>query len=174
MSQPAEQVYACLEALGIPFRRAEHPAVHTMEELLALELPECGAVAKNLFLRDDRKRNYYLLALRPDRRADLKALGRLLGSRPLSFASPGDLKDLLGLEAGAVTPFGALNDGAGRVQVLLDAALWEGAGTVGVHPNENTATVWLRTEDLVRVLEARGHPVLAVRLDGGTKGAGCG
>ena len=166
MSQPAEQVYACLEALGIPFRRAEHPAVHTMEELLALELPEGGAVAKNLFLRDDKKRAYFLLTLRPDRRADLKALRGLLGCRPLSFASPGDLSALLGLEPGAVTPFGALNDRQRRVQVLLDAALWEGDGVVGVHPNDNTATVWLRAEDLRRALEARGCPVRVLRLDG--------
>ena len=65
---------------------------------------------KNLFLRDDKKRHYYLVVVKKDKAVDLKGLRALLGSRPLSFASEQDLSRCLGLPKGAVTPLGILND----------------------------------------------------------------
>ena len=37
-----------------------------------------------------------------------------------------------------------------------DRPLLEGSGRIGVHPNDNTATVWLKTQDLLRLLEENG------------------
>ena len=33
-------------------------------------------------------------------------------------------------------------------------------GLVGVHPNENTATVWLKAEDLIRIIREHGNEVV--------------
>ena len=63
---------------------------------------------------------------------------------------------LLGLEAGSVTPLGLLNDEDCRVIFYLDA---EFTGLIGVHPNDNTATVWMQAEDLKRLIEEHGNPV---------------
>ena len=41
----------------------------------------------------------------------------------------------------------------------------EEPGLVGVHPNDNTATVWLKTEDLIRIIEEHEHDVTLVSLD---------
>ena len=164
MSRQAEQVYALLERKRIPYRRAEHPAVHTIEEMLALSLDQAEAVTKNLFLRDDKKRNYYLVTVRQDRHVDLKALRTLLGSRPLSFASPPDLKRMLGLEPGAVTPFGVLEDQEHIVTVALDAA-FRPDRIIGIHPNDNTQTVWLSAADLKQVLQEAGAPFLWLELE---------
>ena len=60
--------------------------MYTIEEMAALCLPHSEAIAKNLFLQDDKKRNFYLVTLRGERRADLRRLQQDLGSRKLSFA----------------------------------------------------------------------------------------
>ena len=60
---------------------------------------------------------------------------------------------MLGLIPGAVTPLGLLNDQEHKVTFWLDKSFLAGSGLIGVHPNDNTATVWLKTQDLLRLLE---------------------
>ena len=48
-------VLALLEREGIPYELAEHPAVYTIGEMERLRLPFQARVAKNVFLRDDKK-----------------------------------------------------------------------------------------------------------------------
>lgn len=147
---------------GISFELTEHPAVFNMAEVALLPLPYPEADAKNLFVRDDKKQHYYLITVQGDKRVDLKSFRKMHGLRSLSFASAEELYELLGLIPGAVTPLGLLNDDGRRVQLFLDAAFKE--GLIGAHPNDNTATVWLRTADLVRILEEHGNQVTWVQL----------
>lgn len=155
-------VYQLLTERGIWHEITEHPAVYNMEEMAAVDLPYPEADGKNLFLRDDKKRHYYLLTLRGDKRVDLKAFRQANGTRPLSFASAEDLQAKLGLLPGAVTPLGALNDREGQVEVFLDQDFLAPPGLIGVHPNDNTATLWLRTEDLIALLRDHGTAVRVV------------
>ena len=111
----------------------------------------------NLFVRDDKKRAYFLVVAHGEKKVELKALQQKIGSRRLSFASEADLEAILGLLKGSVTPFGALHDETHRTTVLLDEAFR--GGLIGVHPNENTATVWLQTEDLAALLRQHGTAV---------------
>lgn len=48
----------------------------------ALNLPFAAEVVKNLFLRDDKKRNYYLVVKPEDKPANLKVLHTTPESRP--------------------------------------------------------------------------------------------
>ena len=155
-------VYRLLTERGIWHEITEHPAVYNMEEMAAVDLPYPEADGKNLFLRDDKKRHYYLLTFRGDKRVDLKAFRQANGTRPLSFASAEDLQAKLGLLPGAVTPLGALNDREGQVEVFLDQDFLAPPGLIGVHPNDNTATLWLRTEDLIALLRDHGTAVRVV------------
>ena len=139
---------------GCPYTISEHPAVFTIEELYNHDIPSRERIAKNLFLRDDKKRSYYLISIKGDAKADLKALRSALGSRPLSFASEEDLSRLLGLSKGEVTPFGALNDEEHKVTVRISSFF--SGGLIGVHPNTNTATVFLNAEDLISILRDSG------------------
>ena len=157
MSEKRSIVFEALEALGVPYEVWEHPAVYTIEEMDALHLPDPSVVVKNLFLRDAKGKQHFLVVLQKDKQADLRALGEPLGVK-LSFASEERLMKYLGLEKGAVTPFGILNDTERAVEVLLDADL-ECMPLIGVHPNENTATVVLKPADLVRIIERHGNPV---------------
>ena len=157
-------LYALLDGRGTVYEAVEHPAVSTMEELDALDLPGADRVLKNLFLRDDKKRNWYLVSLPGHGTLDLKVLRRRLQSRPLSLAGAGDLERLLHVKPGHVTPLAALNDDARAVTVVLDAAL-EGR-TVGVHPMENTATDFLYLEDVAALVREHGIPVVLCDLRG--------
>ena len=151
------QTYDYLEAYGVPYEATEHAAVYNMAELETVELPYPDRDAKNLFVRDDKKRAYYLITVKGDKRVDLKEFRRRYGTRPLSFASAGDLRSIMGLEPGSVTPLGLLNDEGRKVALFLDAELAD--GIIGVHPNDNAATVWMQTADLVRVVENHGNEV---------------
>ena len=154
------EVLEYLKRHDIPYESVEHPAVYTSAQAKALHLPHPEAEAKNLFLRDDKKRNYYLVTLREGITAGLKEVQEKLGSRRLSFASEDDLRDLLGLHKGSVTPLGLLNDTEHRVQFFLDS--YFAKRLIGVHPNENTATVYLATEDMLTLLAENGAPPVLI------------
>lgn len=162
MSQKRDLVLQTLAERNIPYQLWEHPAVYTIEEMDALDLPAPEAVVKNLFLRDAKGRRYFLVVLSKEKQADLRALGERLGGK-LSFASPERLAACMGLEKGSVTPFGVLNDQERKVEVLLDQDL-RTRPLVAVHPNENTATVALAPEDLLQVLEDHGNSVTWLEL----------
>ena len=53
-----EETYKYLTDNGISFEITEHGAVFNMEELKSVELLCPKADAKNIFIRDDKKRNY--------------------------------------------------------------------------------------------------------------------
>ena len=149
------EIYRYLSEKNIPYEITEHKAVFNMEELDSVELPYPEWDAKNLFVRDDKKRGYYLITVKGDKRVDLKEFRRQHGLRALSFASPDELLGIMGLTPGSVTPLGLLNDAEHRVHFYLDA---EFAGNkIGVHPNDNTATVWLQADDLMKLLCESGN-----------------
>lgn len=150
-----EQTYQYLRDHNVAFEATEHAAVYNMEELAAIRLPHPEWDAKNLFVRDDKKRNYYLITVKGDKRVDLKEFRKQHGLRNLSFASADDLMEILGLIPGAVTPLGLLNDENLRVKLYLDADF--SGNMIGVHPNDNTATVWMQADDLLALIRAHGN-----------------
>lgn len=150
-----KEIYAFLTEQNIPYEVTEHKAVFNMEELDSVELPYPEWDAKNLFVRDDKKRNYYLITVKGDKRVDLKEFRRLRGLRALSFASADDLLHIMGLTPGSVTPLGILNDAEHRVHFYLDAEF--NGNRIGVHPNDNTATVWMQADDLMKLIQSHGN-----------------
>ena len=68
------ETLAWLDGLGINYRLATHPAVHTIQAMEELGLEGGEWVVKNLFLRDDKKRQYFLVSLQKDKSANLKTL----------------------------------------------------------------------------------------------------
>ncbi|PWM53994.1 MAG: prolyl-tRNA editing protein [Clostridiales bacterium] len=153
-----DEVYAFLLKCGVNFEVTEHKAVYNMKEMAEIELPHPEADAKNLFIRDDKKRNYYLLTVKGDKKVDLKEFRKNQQTRALSFASDEDLSNILGLIPGAVTPLGILNDDECKVKVFIDEEL------IGIHPNDNTATVWLQTMDLVKIIREHGNDVRIINM----------
>lgn len=155
-----ERLYADIQSLGITWTALEHEAVFTVEESEAIHGALPGAHTKNLFLKDS-ARGYFLVTVDHAVRVDLKALAPVIGAKKLSFGKAEDMESLLGVTPGSVTPLAAINDGEGKVQVVLDERL-AGAEAVHVHPLRNTATIGFSGADLVRALAHWGHdPLIA-------------
>lgn len=160
-----QEIYKYLKERGIWHEITEHEAVYNMGELSQIDIPYPEADGKNLFVRDDKKRNYYLITVKGDKRVDLKEFKSKNNTRSLSFASKQDLMDIMKLMPGAVTPLGLLNDNERKVQFYIDKEFMEAPRLIGVHPNENTATVWLKTDDLIAVIEEHGNQIHVVNIE---------
>lgn len=152
-----EELIRYLRDEGIDFEIVEHPAVFTVTEADRLALPHRQAHAKNLFLRDEKRRNYYLVTVREDKMLDLKALRMRLGSKALSFASAGELESILGVRPGSVSALAILNDKEHTVHFCIDSEFM--GGLVAAHPMENTATLFLRMDDLIALIRQNGNDV---------------
>ena len=100
-----QEIYKYLKARSIWYKVTEHEAVYNMEEASKIDMPYGEADAKNLFLIDDKKKNYYLLTVKAKKEIDLKFFAKKYNVRRLSFASEEKLMEILGLIPGAVTPF---------------------------------------------------------------------
>ena len=159
-----QEIYEFLKKEGVWYEIDEHEAVYNMSELSEVRLSYPEYDAKNLFVRDDKRRSYYLITVKGDKRVDLKEFRRSQGTKPLTFANADDLMSILGLIPGAVTPLGLLNDTEHRVKFFLDREFLDGQAIIGVHPNDNTATVWLKTADLLTILEKNQTEVATVEL----------
>lgn len=158
-----EETYQYLKDHNVVFEITEHGAVFNMAELEAVKLPYPDADAKNLFVRDDKRRNYYLITVKGDKRVDLKEFRKKHELRPLTFASADEMMAIMKLFPGAVSPLGILSDEEHKVKFFLDETF--GEGPIGIHPNDNTATVWLQTADLVRLISEHGNMVEMVNLE---------
>lgn len=152
-----------LKANNIEYVVHEHPAVFTCEEAQKHCSNVPGVASKNLFLRDDKKRRYFLVILSSKKRADLKNLAQLLGVKRVSFANDSELKEKLGLEPGAVSIFGLLNDSNLQVELFIDKDFYE-SSVVNFHPNRNTASVELKKEMLEKFLEIIEHKVNVINI----------
>lgn len=153
-----KKVFEKLEELGIEYEVINHPAVFTIEEMDNLEITKGGDVVKNLFLRDTKGKRHFLVVLDKDKKADLKNISEQIHSTKLSFASEERLEKYLQLTKGAVTPLGIINDSECAVEVIFDKDLVS-KERLGVHPNDNTATIWISFQNLKKVIEHTGNKI---------------
>ena len=86
-----QKAYDFLNAKNIEYEITGHKAVFSMDEICDVVLPHPECDAKNLFVRDDKKREYFLITVKGNKRVDLKEFRKVHGTRPLSFASAEDL-----------------------------------------------------------------------------------
>lgn len=159
-----EEIYKLIKEKGYWHEITEHKAVFTMDEVNDIYVPYPEYDAKNLFVRDDKKRNYYLITVKGNKKVDLKEFRKNNNTRPLSFASENDLMTILNLIPGSVTPLGLLNDQELKVSFYLDKEFLTGKKIIGVHPNDNTATIWLKVEDLITLIKDHGNEVTIINL----------
>lgn len=159
-----QEIYDFIKNKNIWYEITEHKAVFNMDELSEIEIPYPEYDAKNLFVRDDKKKNYYLITVKGNKRVDLKEFRNNNNTRPLSFASEQDLMSIMNLIAGSVTPLGLLNDNELKIIFYLDKDFLNGEQIIGVHPNDNTATLWLKVTDLIDIIQEHGNQVNVVEL----------
>ncbi len=156
-----------LNLWGIGYQRYDHVPLHTVADSKSVQHTflapeEGGGHIKNLYLRDNKKRNY-LVVCEQDRKIDLKTLPQLIGSGRLSFGSPERLMENLGVRPGAVTPFAMINGVNAGVKLFIDAALLD-CELIYVHPLVNDRTIALTPSSLEKVLAKLGCPFEPIQL----------
>lgn len=165
-TQRREQTLARMEALSIPLRLHEHDAAFTMEEMekVAGGLAEYGIVVKNLFLKEHNSDRYFLIVAGGNKRVDIKSVRKYLGVKPLSFATEEQLEEKLSVTGGSVTPLAVLFDTEKAASVVIDDDLRTGEELLGVHPCDNTATVFVTYKELERFVESCGHTLINMQV----------
>ncbi|MFO0415832.1 MAG: prolyl-tRNA synthetase associated domain-containing protein [Pseudomonadota bacterium] len=156
MSLSSDTLIESLRSGGYEFELFNHPAVFSTADIVNLPEPIPGADTKNLFLRDEKRTRYVLVCVRAEKRVDLKALGKALGIKGITFASPEEMMTLLGVTPGSVCLFALANDQQGRVGAYLDASIVAGE-LMQNHPLINTATVVLEVSQIERFCDSVGH-----------------
>lgn len=142
----------------------EHPPVFTIDEMDALGLFNGVGICKNLFVRNAKGDRHYLIVLSKNKQANLKLIASQLGESRLSFASEERLAKHLGLTKGEVTPLAVINDSEHAVKVAFDKDL-AGKERLGVHPNDNTATVIISFDDLQKYVETYGSEPIFLDIE---------
>jgi Ala-tRNA(Pro) deacylase len=158
MSSPEQAVFDRLASLGIACDRHEHPPTATVAEAnrhwVGIDATHC----KNLFLRNQKGNQHYLVIVVAAKRVDLRAVAGQIGDGKLSFASPERLMTYLGVTPGSVSPFGLIHDRDHHVRVFLDRDV-RLRPRIAFHPNINTATLALAFADFERFLADCGNQV---------------
>jgi Ala-tRNA(Pro) deacylase len=163
MPTTPEQLIALLDSHGVATTSVEHPPLFTVGDSQALRGDIPGGHTKNLFVKD-KKGRLFLLVMGEETAVDLKRVHEKIGAQGrVSFGSAELLEEVWGVAPGAVTPFGAINDEAGRVTVVLDEAMMR-EERLNFHPLVNTRTTGLASADLVKFLRLTGHEPLIVAL----------
>ena len=151
-------------SLKIAVLTVPYPAHETVEEGKRLRGEMSGTFTKNLLLRDKKSR-LFLISFHEDRALDLKTLHtRVSANGRLGFAPAEGMLEILGVQPGALTPLGLINDSTGTVTAVVDASLLD-AERINFHPLTNTESTSLRPTDLLRFIRSCGREPLLVDFD---------
>ena len=145
----------------------EHPEVFTVEAMMPY-LKDCrGAVGKNLFMKDKKKKGLWLLSALATREINLAELSKKVGAPGgLRFADESIMIEKLGVSQGCCTAFALFNDKEHSVKFILDSEFLEGGHErIYFHPMVNTATLGMRPDDFQKFLKATGHEPIFVKLE---------
>ncbi|WP_373850306.1 prolyl-tRNA synthetase associated domain-containing protein [Jeotgalibaca porci] len=158
-----EEVLKKLNELAITYETVVHPPAFTTEEANQYIEGKAGVRTKSLFLTNRKKTAYYLLIMDDSKRLDITKFQESLAVKRLSFASPTKLTEKLGVEPGAVSIFGLLNNQEKDVQVYFDRDIIT-QEIMSFHPNFNEMTLFLKTSDILRFIEELGYTYHTVTL----------
>lgn len=163
------RVYDFLDQLGIEYERVDHEVAMTMEACLEVDKLLQVNMCKNLFLCNRQKTNFYLLMMPGDKVFKTKELSAQIQSARLSFATEEYMLEYLDILPGSVSVMGLMNDKNNNVQLLIDEDVLADE-YVGCHPCVNTASLKIKTKDIVDVfLPAVHHEMRIVKLVGEEK-----
>ena len=141
-----QKVEEFLKKNKIRYQLYSHPPVYTVTQAEEYTSKIPGKGAKNLFLKSKKGERYFLFILPGEKRANLKEFAKKVEVKKVSFASPQELKKILGVTPGAVSPFNIINDKEKRVEIFIDREIYE-APFIHAHPNVNTASILISRED---------------------------
>ncbi len=163
LSNNRQAVYDRLDSLGISYEVQEHAAFYTCQDVEDSGLTFEGLHIKNLFVRDSRSGQYYLVLLPWDQRLDVKGYRDLVGwSRRIAFCGDQELATYMGVAPGSCSVFGLLNDQDHVVTLIVGRTIATASPDtrINFHPNDNRATVTLTIEGMRTFIDSLGCTVI--------------
>ena len=157
-----KDILKILDKENIDYKMIKHQKVYTMGEIKDINLDKEGLIPKNIFLRNANGKIHYLVTCLPNKTIDIKSLANNLNSTRLSFASPERLKKYLNVEKGSVSPLGFIYDKNSEVIFVFDKELIN--KTIGIHPNRNNYTIFLKFNDLVKLIEGHDNKIVYLNI----------
>lgn len=157
-----EEILELLDNKRIEYKIIKHKRVYTIKEIKDINLEKIGLIPKNIFLRNANGKGHYLITCHPNKKVDIKRLAKDLGSTRLSFGSPERLKKYLNVEKGSVSPLGFIYDKNSEVIFVFDKELIN--KTIGVHPNRNDYTIFIKFNDLVKLIEEHDNKIIYLNI----------
>lgn len=140
-----------------------HPAVFTVPEAKI----HCGHIpgthCKNLFLKDKKSGQFYLVSIPHDKSLNFNQFRKLIGSKNVRFGGEEDLFEVLGITPGAVSPIGLVNDHENKTIFIVAEEIWH-AEEVCCHPNINTETLQILGSDFRKLIRATGVKIDIMNL----------
>jgi len=166
VSEREQVVLEYLDAHGITYDVYHHPEGKTIEEAKQWWKNDGSVHCKNIFLRNHKGDQHYLVCFDCDHDLDIHDLEHRLKAElmaqgynspgKLSFASPERMQRYLGLEPGSVSPFGLINDKEQHVILFLDENLLK-AESLSFHPNDCRGTVVISKQMFDQYLTVKGN-----------------
>lgn len=145
-----EEVYKYLDNLNISYQVVNHPKAYSTQDADKYIEGYEGIRTKTMFLYNKNKANFYLIVMDENKRIDFKKLEEELQEKKLKFSSDEVLFEKLKLEKGVVSIFGLLNN-KDNIVVLFDEDIINDL-PLTFHPNENDATIFINSEDVIKFL----------------------
>lgn len=156
-------VKATLENLDIPYEIVEHPPALTTEEADQFIVGIEGVRTKSMFLTNKKKTAYYLLIMDDTKRLDMDKFKDLVSANRIKMASSDSLAEQMKLPPGVVSIFGLLNNDSKNIQVYFDKEILS-EPRMSFHPNVNTKTIFLSTQDVLKFIQAIGYDYTVINL----------
>ncbi|MBA2794894.1 prolyl-tRNA synthetase associated domain-containing protein [Streptococcus porcinus] len=158
-----EKLATYLEKEGIAYDVVEHPAAFTTEEADRYIEGYEGVRTKSMFLTNKKKTSYYLVIMDDAKSLDMDSFKDIVHTNRIRMASEQSLQQKMDLAPGLVSPFGLLNNKEKDIQVYFDQETLD-KPVQTFHPNDNTKTLFVKTEDIIRFIERLGFEVHKVIL----------
>jgi len=157
------KVYEVLNKLNITFEYYEHPPVPTVKEAAIYWKDISATHCKNLFFRNHKGDQHYLVIFEYSHNILIRDLEQLLKQGKLTFASDKRMLKYLGIKPGSVSPFGLINDTENHVHLFLDENLKK-AEKISFHPNLNTASLVIPYSGFEKFIENSGNSYEFLKL----------
>lgn len=165
MESMKQKTYDILKELGIAYEKYDHEPLYTIEAAAELDKKIGFPICKNLFLSTRHQTEFYLLFMMGEKKFNTGKVSKQVGVPRMTFADDVHMWEYLKIRPGAVSPLGLLYDAENQVKFLIDSDVLN-MEKVSIHPCDNTATIVMKTKDLLEIiLPACGHGYQVITVE---------
>ncbi len=135
-----------LDKNNIKYKLYEHEPVFTSEDAARVRGADLKQGAKSMIIRSDGK--FYDFILSAAKKIDWNKVKKILSTKNVSFATPGEVKENINCEIGSVPPFGSLYN----LKTYCDPSLLENEEiefNVGLH----TMSIRMKSKDWSKLVK---------------------